>query len=134
MLWAFSICLFIATLLLVILIIILQICRHYLVKFCPHDLFTNTKSDLGLCEKVSVAPSGYNVWRFSWCLVIFSLLTLTEIARGQIINQIGGYKCCDFCSQLLTVLLQHCHNDVIHLSLAGTYTTIYLTSQFVMFN
>uniref|UniRef100_A0A2P2I2Y9 Luc7-like protein 3 n=1 Tax=Hirondellea gigas TaxID=1518452 RepID=A0A2P2I2Y9_9CRUS len=29
-----------------------EICRHYLVKFCPHDLFTNTKSDLGLCEKI----------------------------------------------------------------------------------
>ncbi|MPC20573.1 Luc7-like protein 3 [Portunus trituberculatus] len=27
------------------------VCRHYLVKFCPHDLFTNTKSDLGPCEK-----------------------------------------------------------------------------------
>lgn len=29
-----------------------EVCRHYLVKFCPHDLFTNTKSDLGLCEKI----------------------------------------------------------------------------------
>ena len=32
--------------------LIFQVCRHYLVKFCPHDLFTNTKSDLGPCEKV----------------------------------------------------------------------------------
>jgi len=29
-----------------------EVCRHFLIKFCPHDLFTNTKSDLGLCEKV----------------------------------------------------------------------------------
>ena len=29
-----------------------DICRHYLVKFCPYDLFTNTKSDLGICDKV----------------------------------------------------------------------------------
>ncbi|KAK7086658.1 Luc7-like protein 3 [Halocaridina rubra] len=29
-----------------------EVCRHFLVKFCPHDLFTNTKSDLGPCEKV----------------------------------------------------------------------------------
>uniref|UniRef100_A0A0P4WLC0 Luc7-like protein 3 n=1 Tax=Scylla olivacea TaxID=85551 RepID=A0A0P4WLC0_SCYOL len=28
-----------------------EVCRHFLVKFCPHDLFTNTKSDLGPCEK-----------------------------------------------------------------------------------
>ncbi|ROT64160.1 Cisplatin resistance-associated overexpressed protein [Penaeus vannamei] len=28
-----------------------EVCRHYLVKFCPHDLFTNTKSDLGPCDK-----------------------------------------------------------------------------------
>ena len=24
-------------------------CRYYLVNFCPHDLFTNTKADLGAC-------------------------------------------------------------------------------------
>ncbi|XP_076044831.1 luc7-like protein 3 isoform X4 [Oratosquilla oratoria] len=29
-----------------------EVCRYYMVKFCPHDLFTNTKSDLGPCEKV----------------------------------------------------------------------------------
>jgi len=29
-----------------------EVCKHFLIKFCPHDLFTNTKSDLGLCEKV----------------------------------------------------------------------------------
>merc|ERR1712106_121473 len=29
-----------------------EVCRHFMVKFCPHDLFTNTKSDLGLCEKI----------------------------------------------------------------------------------
>lgn len=29
-----------------------EVCRHFLVKFCPHQLFTNTKSDLGPCEKV----------------------------------------------------------------------------------
>jgi len=28
------------------------VCRYYLVKFCPHDLFTNTKADLGPCEKI----------------------------------------------------------------------------------
>ncbi|XP_071549643.1 luc7-like protein 3 isoform X1 [Panulirus ornatus] len=28
-----------------------DVCRHFLVKFCPHDLFTNTKSDLGPCDK-----------------------------------------------------------------------------------
>ena len=25
------------------------VCRYYLVNFCPHDLFTNTKADLGAC-------------------------------------------------------------------------------------
>ncbi|CAJ0648057.1 8285_t:CDS:2 [Entrophospora sp. SA101] len=28
------------------------VCKHYLVKFCPNSLFTNTKSDLGPCTKV----------------------------------------------------------------------------------
>ncbi|KKY24383.1 putative u1 snrnp splicing complex subunit [Phaeomoniella chlamydospora] len=29
-----------------------KICRSYLVGTCPHDLFTNTKQDLGACPKV----------------------------------------------------------------------------------
>ena len=28
------------------------VCRYYLVNFCPHDLFTNTKADLGTCPKI----------------------------------------------------------------------------------
>jgi len=29
-----------------------KVCRSYLVGACPHDLFTNTKQDLGPCPKV----------------------------------------------------------------------------------
>jgi hypothetical protein len=29
-----------------------DVCRYYLVHFCPHDLFTNTKADLGPCGKI----------------------------------------------------------------------------------
>lgn len=29
-----------------------KVCRSYLVGTCPHDLFTNTKQDLGPCPKV----------------------------------------------------------------------------------
>ncbi len=29
-----------------------EVCRFYLVVFCPHDLFTNTKMDLGPCGKL----------------------------------------------------------------------------------
>ncbi|KAL3834630.1 hypothetical protein ACJIZ3_009366 [Penstemon smallii] len=29
-----------------------EVCRFYMVRFCPHDLFVNTKSDLGVCPKV----------------------------------------------------------------------------------
>jgi len=28
-----------------------DVCKHFLCGFCPHDLFTNTKSDLGPCGK-----------------------------------------------------------------------------------
>ncbi|CAI2184230.1 20589_t:CDS:2 [Funneliformis geosporum] len=28
------------------------VCKHFLVKFCPNSLFTNTKSDLGPCTKL----------------------------------------------------------------------------------
>lgn len=33
-----------------------KVCRSYLVGTCPHDLFTNTKQDLGLCPKVHSEP------------------------------------------------------------------------------
>lgn len=29
-----------------------KVCRSYLVGTCPHDLFTNTKQDLGPCSRV----------------------------------------------------------------------------------
>ena len=30
----------------------IKVCRPYLVGTCPHDLFTNTKQDLGPCPKI----------------------------------------------------------------------------------
>ncbi|KAL3421656.1 hypothetical protein PVAG01_05812 [Phlyctema vagabunda] len=33
-----------------------KICRSFLVGTCPHDLFTNTKQDLGSCPKVHSEP------------------------------------------------------------------------------
>ncbi|GFQ86241.1 luc7-like protein 3 [Trichonephila clavata] len=29
-----------------------DVCKHFLVKFCPNDLFVNTKADLGVCTKI----------------------------------------------------------------------------------
>ncbi|XP_074648335.1 luc7-like protein 3 [Tubulanus polymorphus] len=29
-----------------------EVCKYYLVSFCPHDLFVNTKADLGPCAKL----------------------------------------------------------------------------------
>jgi LUC7 N_terminus len=29
-----------------------QFCQYYMVKFCPHDLFVNTRADLGACHKI----------------------------------------------------------------------------------
>ncbi|KAJ0640936.1 hypothetical protein HanRHA438_Chr16g0760831 [Helianthus annuus] len=29
-----------------------EVCGFYMVKFCPHDLFVNTRSDLGACPKI----------------------------------------------------------------------------------
>ena len=28
-----------------------DVCKYFLVSFCPHDLFPNTKQDLGSCVK-----------------------------------------------------------------------------------
>lgn len=27
-----------------------EACGFYMVRFCPHDLFVNTRSDLGMCR------------------------------------------------------------------------------------
>ena len=29
-----------------------DVCKYALVEFCPHELFTNTRADLGACHKV----------------------------------------------------------------------------------
>jgi hypothetical protein len=29
-----------------------EVCKHFLCAFCPNELFTNTKSDLGTCTKI----------------------------------------------------------------------------------
>ncbi|EPS71281.1 salt tolerance protein 3, partial [Genlisea aurea] len=29
-----------------------EVCGCYMIRFCPHDLFVNTKSDLGVCPKI----------------------------------------------------------------------------------
>lgn len=29
-----------------------EFCKYFMVKFCPHDLFVNTRADLGACSKV----------------------------------------------------------------------------------
>ncbi|KAK8703054.1 hypothetical protein V6N13_021384 [Hibiscus sabdariffa] len=29
-----------------------EVCAFYMVRFCPHDLFVNTRSDLGSCPRV----------------------------------------------------------------------------------
>ncbi|CAN6569222.1 uncharacterized protein LOC126625568 [Malus sylvestris] len=29
-----------------------EVCKAYMVRFCPHDLFVNTRSDLGPCSKI----------------------------------------------------------------------------------
>ena len=29
-----------------------QVCKYALVSFCPHDLFINTRADLGPCNKI----------------------------------------------------------------------------------
>eukprot|EP00697_Spironema_sp_BW2_P011039 gnl/Spiro4/265_TR164_c0_g1_i2.p1 gnl/Spiro4/265_TR164_c0_g1~~gnl/Spiro4/265_TR164_c0_g1_i2.p1 ORF type:complete len:264 (+),score=71.22 gnl/Spiro4/265_TR164_c0_g1_i2:89-880(+) len=33
-----------------------DVCKHYLAGLCPHDLFTNTKMDMGDCDKLHSAP------------------------------------------------------------------------------
>ena len=40
-----------------------DVCKYYIVQFCPHDLFTNTKADLGACGKIH--DDALKVWYHS---------------------------------------------------------------------
>jgi len=34
-----------------------HVCKSFLVRFCPHDLFTNTRADLGPCKATGLVQS-----------------------------------------------------------------------------
>jgi len=62
--WLWSVDLFLS--------VLLQVCKHFLCGFCPSELFTNTKSDVG---KVTFLfpPSFRNCWRRSDCMCFASV-------------------------------------------------------------
>lgn len=44
-----------------------DVCKHFLVSFCPNEMFRNTKADLGPCPKVLL-------FYFYYCSLNFILI------------------------------------------------------------
>lgn len=69
---------------------LLQFCKLYLVKFCPHDLFVNTRADLGACSRVhddearelfEKAPYSYRKQQYEDEFIRFCQSMLNEVER-----------------------------------------------------
>ena len=60
-----------------------QVCRSYLVGTCPHDLFTNTKQDKGVCPKFH--PENLKIE--------YDALSPTEKQKYTEIELIGHFPC-----------------------------------------
>lgn len=67
-----------------------QFCKLYLVKFCPHDLFVNTRADLGACSRVhddearelfEKAPYSYRKQQYEDEFIRFCQSMLNEVER-----------------------------------------------------
>ena len=66
------------------------ICPFYLVQYCPHDLFTNTKADLGACPNIhdddlktafGDAPTGYKKDKYQEDFLRFSQRMLSDVGN-----------------------------------------------------
>lgn len=65
-----------------------NVCKKYLVKFCPNDLFVNTKSDLGKClkmhdDRLKQAYETYDKKDKDKFVYKYSLELLTELEQLQ---------------------------------------------------
>ncbi|OXU23920.1 hypothetical protein TSAR_000366 [Trichomalopsis sarcophagae] len=67
-----------------------EFCKLYLVKFCPHDLFVNTRADLGVCARVhddearelfEKAPYSYRKQQYEDEFIRFCQSMLSEVER-----------------------------------------------------
>ncbi|KAG5337639.1 LC7L3 protein, partial [Acromyrmex heyeri] len=67
-----------------------EFCKLYLVKFCPHDLFVNTRADLGACPKVhddearelfEKAPHSYRKQQYEDEFIRYCQSMLNEVER-----------------------------------------------------
>ncbi|XP_043599399.1 LOW QUALITY PROTEIN: luc7-like protein 3 [Bombus pyrosoma] len=67
-----------------------EFCKLYLVKFCPHDLFVNTRADLGACSRVhddearelfEKAPYSYRKQQYEDEFIRFCQSMLNEVER-----------------------------------------------------
>ncbi|XP_051171180.1 luc7-like protein 3 isoform X2 [Leptopilina boulardi] len=67
-----------------------EFCKLYLVKFCPHDLFVNTRADLGACARVhddeardlyEKAPYSYRKQQYEDEFIRFCQSMLNEVER-----------------------------------------------------
>ncbi|KAJ8957399.1 hypothetical protein NQ318_004879 [Aromia moschata] len=68
-----------------------EYCKYFLAKFCPHDLFVNTRADLGACTKVhdeevrklfqNAKPTHHRKLQYQEDFLRFCLSMMNEVER-----------------------------------------------------
>lgn len=73
-----------------------RVCRKYLVKFCPDDLFINTKSDRGRCLKVhddrlkkDFADQADDAFRYEYSQELLQDLEQLQLGVDRAIRRFG---------------------------------------------
>ncbi|KAL0769868.1 hypothetical protein Bca101_035018 [Brassica carinata] len=74
-----------------------EVCAFYMVRFCPHDLFVNTKSDLGACLRIHDPKLKERCWNRGGGSALLKNVERMEsdIIAGCFCNaaQVIGMKC-----------------------------------------
>eukprot|EP00916_Digyalum_oweni_P005041 GHVL01008977.1.p1 GENE.GHVL01008977.1~~GHVL01008977.1.p1 ORF type:complete len:318 (-),score=69.25 GHVL01008977.1:200-1153(-) len=82
------------------------VCKYYLMDFCPHDLFTNTRSELGKCPKTHLdvdkesfltlseeeAQKFKVVWEESYLAFLEKLMASVEMRIKRVSSRLQGAK------------------------------------------
>lgn len=98
-----------------------QFCKLYLVKFCPHDLFVNTRADLGACSRVhddearelfEKASYSYRKQQYEDEFIRFCQGMLNEVERKiikgkQRLALIGRTEAVSFCKDITLQVFSH---------------------------
>ncbi|XP_028548141.1 luc7-like protein 3 [Dendrobium catenatum] len=78
-----------------------EVCGPFMVRFCPHDLFVNTKSDLGLCPKIHDLKLKE---RYQKIFELYFLETCNQLKYCIIASTILGLMCFELVDEYINFI------------------------------